>query len=490
MKRKELKVRRGKDRYSWSTGEVVEALQGAGVMTDVAISITGSLEEQLISSGVTEISVDDLVMKLERLIRDRVNSKAAARFARQTPPFVPLRIAGSDSVEHLSTRKLARSLESLGLKFKDANTIARQVEQTLRTAGSEVVSSTVLAHHVALALEAGYGHDRRAMFEATLGRPAELEVIEYDGSSMPFSRGVVSRSMMAIGLGPEMSYRLASTLENRLWRQGDPRVHRGRMRELVTDILREEAGEQFARRYELLHSFKKSGQPTIVMVGGAPGVGKSTIAAELAYRLGIGRLVSTDSVREALRSLISRELSPVLHSSTFTAWKAELLPEESNRSEPKSRMVIRGFMSQVRMLSNAVGGIINRTLDEASSLVLEGVHLVPGVPMGADSAPQEGAQVVMLMLAVPDEQSHRDHFAIRERQTASKRMQDYYTQHFREVRLLQDYLIGQARHEGVPVIDATDADDAVEAGLHHVLTTMFATRLSHSQEEETASSQG
>ena len=44
---------------------------------------------------------------------------------------------------------------------------------------------------------------------------------EPDGSVMPFSRGVVSRSLMAIGLGPEMGYRLANTLENRLWRSYD-----------------------------------------------------------------------------------------------------------------------------------------------------------------------------------------------------------------------------------------------------------------------------
>ena len=477
MKRKDLKVTRGKERYAWSTGEIVDALQGAGVLTDAALGIARTLESQLLTRAEPKISIEELVERLEKLIAERVNPQIAGRFAKQTPPFVPLKVRAGDTVEKLSVRKLARSLESIGLKFKAANGIARQVEQTLRTQGRETVPSVVVSHLVAMALEASYGGETRARFEATLGRPAEIDIIEPDGSAMPFSRGVVSRSMMAVGLGPEMSYRLATAIESRLWNRPEQRVPRSEIRAIVTEKLRDEAGEQFARRYDLLHSFKDSSRPTIVLVGGAPGVGKSTIAAELAYRLGIGRLVSTDSIREALRSLISKELSPVLHASTFNAWKAELLPAEGAGMTPATGQVIRGFMSQVRMLGPAINGIINRTFDEASSIVLEGVHLVPSATMSTENHDFGDAQVISLLLVVRNEDSHRDHFAVRERQTSSKRMQKYYAEHFKEVRILQDYLIEQAELDGVPVIDATDADDAVEAALHHVLSSLFASRL-------------
>lgn len=473
MKLRDYKVVRGDERFVYSTGEIVEALQGAGVLTDAALAIARSFEAYLRSRDSNTITLEELLDRLEALIAERVNREIARRFRKQTPPFVPLLVARGDEVEPLSIRKLTRSLESLGLKFKAANSIARQVEQTLRTQGSETVPYMVMTHNVALALEANMGRDWRARFEATLKRPAEIEVIEADGSTLPFSRGVVSRSLMAIGLGPEMGYRLANKLENGLWRNSEHRVTRPRLRQLLTELLEDEAGERYARLYDVLHNFKLSGTPTIVLVGGAPGVGKSTIAAELAYRLGIGRLVSTDSVREALRSLISPELSPVLHASTFNAWKAELLPEESAAVKPHQKQVIRGFMSQVRMLGPAINGIMSRHLNEAASVVLEGVQLVPGASMRTDVA----AQVVPIMLTVPDRESHRDHFAVRERQTGSKRLQQTYVEHFREVRIIQDYLLEQSRHEGVKVIDATDADDAVEACLHHVLSTLFTARL-------------
>src|SRR5690625_2926063 len=122
-----------------------------------------------------------------------------------------------------------------------------------------------MTHNVSLALEANMGRDWRARFEATLKRPAEIEVIEADGSVMPFSRGVVSRSLMAIGLGPEMGYRLANTLENRLWRSGEHQVTRPYLRRLITQLLQEEAGEQYACMYDVLHNFRLSGTPTIVL---------------------------------------------------------------------------------------------------------------------------------------------------------------------------------------------------------------------------------
>lgn len=473
MSRRELTVVRGEERYPYSSGEVVEALQGAGVLTDAALSITSSLEGYLRNRKEREIELAELVARIERLVRERVSGDVAERFRNQTPPFVPLVISKPEGAEALSHRKLTRSLEKLGLSFKQANAAARQVEQTLRTQGYETVPGPVLGHTVALALDAGFGREVRVRYESTLSRPAELQIVGADGKGLPFSRGVLARSVMAVGLGPEMAYRLATELERELWRRGEQEITRPQMRQWLTKLLAEEAGEEYARRYDVLHRIRVSGESIIVMVGGAPGVGKSTIASELAYRLGISRLVSTDSVRQALRSLISPELSPVLHSSTFTAWMADLLPEERDMT-PDGSQVVRGFMSQVRQLGPAIDGIVARNLEESSQLLIEGIHVVPGLT--AQPASHPGALVIPLLLVVSDEQSHRDHFALRDRQTNSQRLQETYMKHFAEVRHIQDFLEERARAEGVRVIDASEFDEAVEQSLKHVLASMFAAR--------------
>jgi 2-phosphoglycerate kinase len=81
------------------------------------------------------------------------------------------------------------------------------------------------------------------------------------------------------------------------------------------------------------------------------------------------------------------------------------------------------------------------------------------------------------VLVVEDEEDHRNHFALREQQTNDRRLQEAYLNHFREVRFLQDFLIQQAKAEGVAVIDATDLDQAVDAALEHVLSSLLLKRL-------------
>ena len=59
------------------------------------------------------------------------------------------------------------------------------------------------------------------------------------------------------------------------------------------------------------------GRPLVVLIGGATGVGKSTIATELAARLGITRVSSTDFIRQILRSVVSEAIAPELSRSSF-----------------------------------------------------------------------------------------------------------------------------------------------------------------------------
>src|SRR5690606_983755 len=200
----------------------------------------------------------------------------------------------------------------------------------------------------------------------------------------------------------------------------------------------------------------------------------SAIASEVGHRLGIPRVVSTDSVRQALRSLISPDLSPLLHASSYTAWRAELLPSELETARPKRKRVLRGFLAQVQQLRPAVVAIIERNIAEATSVVMEGAHLVPGASPARDF---RDATLVPLVLSVTDEEDHRRHFSLREGRTRRSRGMKPYIEHFEEIRLLQEYLAEQAGLEGVPVIEAGDFDRAVERCVDHVLDVLLMDQL-------------
>ena len=479
MKRHDVRVSRGSEQYNYSAGEVVEALQGAGVLTDDAIRIARDVEKNLRTNEVRHVELDDLMSRLEEAVRQRVSNEAAQRFRKQTPPFVSMKVTKGKESETFSRRTLSHSLEKYGLPFKEAYAIAKQVEQSLRAQGYQSIEEDMLAHLVALALESRYGREARLKYESSLTDPVDLYVVEQDGTRLPYSRGILARALMSVGLGPELAYSLAKRIEDILWRSGERNVSRARVRREVDRLLVEEAGVDFARRYQLLHRMRESERPVIILIGGAPGVGKSTIASELGYRLGIPRMVSTDAVRQALRSLISPELSPLLHESSYTAWRAELLGPERIDARPEPVRVIRGFRAQIQQLATAITAIIERNLHENMSLVMEGIHLVPGLSPKREF---EGALVVELMLMVEDEDSHRDHFGLRERQTHDSRDQDVYLEHFREIRILQEYLLDRAREERVPIVDASDFDRAIDKAMEHVLASLLVRGLAEGGE--------
>ena len=143
----------------------------------------------------------------------------------------------------------------------------------------------------------------------------------------------------------------------------------------------------------------------IVLVGGATGTGKSTVATEVAYRLGITRVTSTDFVRQTMRAFFSQEFMPSIHYSSFEAGRGLREPEARRRPGARSASSTRRATC-----SSASRASIDRALEEGWSLVLEGVHLVPGM-----LPPQlEGALVVQCVLAIEDEETHAAHFWVRD----------------------------------------------------------------------------
>jgi 2-phosphoglycerate kinase len=216
---------------------------------------------------------------------------------------------------------------------------------------------------------------------------------------------------------------------------------------------------------------RQSDKPIIILIGGAPGVGKSTLAAELAYRLGIRRMVSSDAIREALRSLISTQLSPELHSSSYTAWRNELLPDEDDK--PRRRRVIRGYQSQSQQLAAALTAVVKRNITEATPVVIEGVHLLPGL---LPEVSPEDAIVVHLILIAPDEAAHRRYFALRDEQTGQRRDKEGYLAHFEEIRMIHDFIAERAVTQQVPIIAMGNFNTTVEKGLEYILDATLKQR--------------
>ncbi|MDQ3985572.1 MAG: 2-phosphoglycerate kinase [Actinomycetota bacterium] len=277
---------------------------------------------------------------------------------------------------------------------------------------------------------------------------------------LPYSKGLTASSLMITGLGPGRSYAVANKVEEELLASGRESISEQELSDLTLEVLRREAGEKYAQALTKWQAVSKLDLPLIILIGGATGVGKSTIATQLAGRLGITRVISTDAVREVLRSAFTAEMFPTLYSSSFEADKAvrQPIPHSGDR-------LIIGFREQAAAVAVGAQALIDRSLNEGIDLIMEGAHLVPGFLEGIDV---DRGVVVPLLVTIDDEELHKSHFYWRSRD-GSRRSGTRYLSSFKKIRRLQKYMESSALMRGVPIVSHYHLDQTLSEIIDHVI---------------------
>jgi 2-phosphoglycerate kinase len=267
---------------------------------------------------------------------------------------------------------------------------------------------------------------------------------------LPYSKGLMARALVSVGVSIEPAYLLAKQLELDLANRDARTVSLERLEELAGEVLGEDEGPLVVERLRRFAALQALDMPILLFVGGATGTGKSTVATEVAHRLGITRVTSTDFIRQTIRAFFSYRSMPSVHHSSFEGDPALI-----------------SFLDQTRNVLVGVDASIDRALTEAWSMVIEGVHLVPGMMPAAI----EGALVVHVVLEIQNEDVHRTHFHVRDTSTGGVRAMDRYLDQLGEIRAIQDYLVERAEKHGVPVIESSNGEQATTAVLELVLSS-------------------
>jgi 2-phosphoglycerate kinase len=283
----------------------------------------------------------------------------------------------------------------------------------------------------------------------------------------PYSKGLMARALIRAGVSVERAVELARKVELDLSERGKHIVDLERLRELAIAVLGEAEGDRAINHLRRYNELNELDVPLILLIGGATGTGKSTVATEVAYRLGITRVTSTDFVRQTMRALFTPEFLPAIHMSSFDAGKA--LP---TAQEEEIDPLLHGFLEQTRHVLVGVQAAIERSLEEGWSMVLEGVHLVPGMLPRAI----EHALAVECVIAIENEETHAGHFWIRDMSSDGVRPLDKYLDRIADIRYLQDFIVERAQVEGVPVIENSDREKAIGAVMELVLTAADSAR--------------
>jgi len=291
-----------------------------------------------------------------------------------------------------------------------------------------------------------------------MSQPRRGEPLPLGDAELPYSKGMMARALIAVGVPGDLAYQLARRVELDLAETGEPSMAVERFEVVAQEVLGADEGDRAVTRLRRLADLQQLDLPVIVLIGGSTGTGKSTVAAEVARRLGITRVASTDFIRQTMRAFFSPEFMPTIHYSSFEAGQA--LDEEVT-GDP----TIVGFVEQCRHVCVGVDAAIHRSLTEGWSMVLEGVHLVPGLlPERVD-----GAVLVHVVLEIADEGVHRLHFHVRDAATGGTRAMDKYLERIEDIRRIQAYVCGRARREGVPVIENANVDRTIDQVIELVM---------------------
>jgi 2-phosphoglycerate kinase len=252
------------------------------------------------------------------------------------------------------------------------------------------------------------------------------------------------------------AHSISSDIEQRLINSGITEITSSDLARFTYRHLCQNAPPEIAQRYLVWVEFSRSGKPLILLIGGAPGVGKSTIGSEIAHRLNIVRAQSTDMLREVMRLMVPKRLLPALHVSSFSAWKT--LPARKSRSVSFETHFVDGYLTQAREVSVGVEGVLKRAEREQVSIILEGVHIYPMLQKRL--ARKTDAIVIPLIVGVLKRKQLRKQLQGRGQQVTSRRS-ERYLESFDAIWELQSYLLTEADRHQITIVPNVDEMESI-----------------------------
>ncbi|MGD9396608.1 MAG: hypothetical protein PVJ05_09295, partial [Candidatus Thorarchaeota archaeon] len=203
--------------------------------------------------------------------------------------------------------------------------------------------------------------------------------------------------------------------------------------------------------------------PTIaVVIEGASATGKSLIALELMHDLTATRFISTDTVRQVLRGMMSEDQHPELFCHTYQAH----IHRQAGPSDLAP--VVRGFLAQCELISPHIETMAKRVIEEGAIGVIEGVHIQPGILQNMSSG-------VIEILINPNYETHRAMFSSKHEIGKLTTVSDDKTvrrKEFEATRAIQEFMIEEAQKSDVSIIELTSYEE-----IYQNISTLIVSRV-------------
>lgn len=289
-------------------------------------------------------------------------------------------------------------------------------------------------------------------------------VIKGNRHSMIFSNGILVSSLLRAGMGLDKSYQIANSIHEVLLSQKLKEIDEFSLSNYIEDTLESQGEFKVLDNYRVWQRVRNEPCGICILIGGVTGIGKSTVAKEVSYRLGITNALGSDSIRQVMRKVLSPTLLPEIHKSTFQA-------HDNIDLHPILSKTIIGFERQCRLVSVGLEGIVERNQEEGTNVLIDGIHVVPGF-----FKQQSNTFPFVLHLNNLEEHQRRIHDRSFENQRRPKR----YLDNMNEIISIQRYIRSQAQAYNVPIIENND----MEASVNIIIQTIIDALKSRFEHEE------
>ncbi len=183
--------------------------------------------------------------------------------------------------------------------------------------------------------------------------------------------------------------------------------------------------------------------PKIVLIGGIPGVGKTSIAGQIAKALDIDIVLSGDYLREFIRPFGDYAKFSVMSRSVYDAWTSF---GERNREN-----IVSGFLAQSEIMNAGISAIIRRAVVNGEDMVIEQLHFVPS-QLGRDLI----NQILPIYLYIHDIDIHRDRLRERVNFTHANSPGERLADQLDTYRFMMDYSLEESRSYGIRIFESSD----------------------------------
>lgn len=218
--------------------------------------------------------------------------------------------------------------------------------------------------------------------------------------------------------------------------------------------------DMFKRDFKLACDVIDQKINVIILLGGASGTGKSSIASHLAYSLSVPTVLSSDSIRHIMRNFMTKEDCPLLFSSTYETHK--LMTGEENKEDSESKKCLKGYKIQCGLVQERLERIIENYNDKNESIIIEGVHLTPDFMM---KMVKKYKNCLPFEIYIANESKHMERFSVRSKYMTLDKKTNKYVENFKYIRVIQKYCLMKSEELLIPKIDNSNIDKSM--GLAH-----------------------